>query len=239
MTWAIQKKCDSAGQKLVLLMLANHCNGYTGQCNPSHKLLADECSMGVSTLKRQIASLEEAGFLAIVHKSVEGVSLPNQYMLKLEGVDPIRAGGGSNLGGGAGPNRATDQEDKPGSEPKKNKHASQCVLPGSFTPDDTARDIATSLGLNAGDELTAFADHHAAKGSTFICWQAAFRTWLRNAAKFSRKPADMTANRQALSFAERDELARHKRYREMTGRDWPTDSADVIDITPTNKRIES
>jgi hypothetical protein len=239
MTWAIQKKCDSAGQKLVLLMLANHCNGYTGQCNPSQKLLADECSMGVSTLKRQIASLEEAGFLVVIHKSLEGISLPNQYMLKLDGVGPNRAGGGSDLGGGVGPNRATNQEDKPGSEPKKNKHASQCVLPDGFTPDSTAQDIASGLALNAGDELTAFTDYHAAKGSTFLCWQAAFRTWLRNAAKFSRKPADMTASRQALSFAERDELARRKRYTEMTGRQWPADPADVIDITPTNKRIES
>jgi hypothetical protein len=31
MTWAIQKKCDSAGQKLVLLMLANHCNSQAAE----------------------------------------------------------------------------------------------------------------------------------------------------------------------------------------------------------------
>jgi hypothetical protein len=120
MAWAVNQKCDTAGQKLVLLMLANHSNGHTGQCNPSHKRLADECSMGVSTLKRNIASLSEAGLLTIIHKSQDGVSLPNQYRLtplNLEGVGPNRAGGRSKLDGGVGPNRATNQEVEPGSEP--------------------------------------------------------------------------------------------------------------------------
>jgi hypothetical protein len=66
-------------------------------------------------------------------------------------------------------------------------------------------------------------------------WQGFNAGWYADRAQ---KTA-MTANRQPLSFAERDELARHKRYREMTGRDWPTEGADVIDITPTNQRIAS
>lgn len=102
MTWAIGQKTTNAGQKLVLLMLANHSNSHTGQCNPSHKLLAEECSMGLSTLKGHIAALEEAGYLRIIHKAIEGVSLPNQYHLNLEGV---------------GQNLASNQEGKPINEP--------------------------------------------------------------------------------------------------------------------------
>lgn len=120
MAWAVEQKCESPGQKLVLLMLANHCNGHTKQCNPSHKRLATECSMGISTLKRNIASLADAGLLTIEHRSNEGVSLPNQYRLtppKLEGVGPNRADGGSKSDGGVGPNRATKQEVEPGIEP--------------------------------------------------------------------------------------------------------------------------
>lgn len=119
MAWAVAQKCESPGQKLVLLMLANHCNGHTRQCNPAHKLLAKECSMGVSTLKRNIASLADAGLLEIIHRSNEGVSLPNQYRLtpiKVNGVGPNRTDGESELGRGVGPNRATNQEDKPGIE---------------------------------------------------------------------------------------------------------------------------
>ena len=120
MAWAVDQKCESAGQKLVLLMLANHANGHTGQCNPSHKRLADECNMGISTLKRNISGLEDSGFLSVLHKAQDGVSLPNQYRLKsfnLEGVGPNRAGGGSNLDGRVGPNRATKQEVKPITKP--------------------------------------------------------------------------------------------------------------------------
>lgn len=120
MAWAVNQKCASASQKLVLLMLANYSNGHTGQCNPSHKRLADDCSMGISTLKRSIDALQVDGFLTVIHKSLDGVSLPNQYRLalhKLEGVGPNRAGGRSKLDGRVGPNRATNQEVKPRIEP--------------------------------------------------------------------------------------------------------------------------
>jgi len=120
MAWAVKQKCDSPGQKLVLLMLANHCNGHTKQCNPSHKRLAEECCMGVSTLKRNIASLAKAGLLTIEHRTHDGVSLPNQYRLtppKLEEVGPNRTDGQPKLGRGVGPNRAKKQEVKSGIEP--------------------------------------------------------------------------------------------------------------------------
>jgi hypothetical protein len=136
MTWAVSQECENAGQKLVLIMLANHTNGHTGQCNPSHKLLADECSMGISTLKRHLQGLADKGYIDVLAVIQDGVNLPNHYRLKLEGVGPNRAGGsvqiglvvgpnrtegGSKLGRGVGPNRATNQEhinqeDEPGTE---------------------------------------------------------------------------------------------------------------------------
>ena len=58
MTWATAQTCGSAAAKLVLLMLANHSNGHTGQCNPKHKLLAQECEMTVDTLKSHLKKLE-------------------------------------------------------------------------------------------------------------------------------------------------------------------------------------
>lgn len=120
MAWAVEQKCSSAGQKLVLLMLANYSNGHTGQCNPSHKRLADDCSMGVSTLRRSIDGLQADGFLTVIHKSSEGVSLPNQYRLalhKLEGVGSNRREGPSKSDGRVPPNRATNLEVKPRIEP--------------------------------------------------------------------------------------------------------------------------
>jgi hypothetical protein len=37
---------------------------------------------------------------------------------------------------------------------------------------------------NPDEEVAAFIDHHRAKGSLFLDHQAAFRTWLRNAARW-------------------------------------------------------
>ena len=82
MAMAIEAKTANTGQKLVLLMLANHCNDHTRQCNPSQKLLAEECSMGLSTLKNHINALEEAGYVETVNVFKDNIQRPNQYLLK-------------------------------------------------------------------------------------------------------------------------------------------------------------
>ncbi len=115
MAWAVKQQCGSASSKLVLLMLSNHSNGHTGQCNPSHKRLAEQCEMSVACLKTHIKNLEDKGLLTIKHMSQDGVSLPNQYILgrlNSGGVGQNLAEGGSNFDGGVGQNLATKQEVK-------------------------------------------------------------------------------------------------------------------------------
>jgi len=112
MAWASKQKTANSGQKLVLLMLANHANGVTGQCNPSHRRLADVCEMGASTLRKHIVELQRTGFLTIIPKFVDGVQLPNQYVLNL---DPCsnEADGMLNTSIGVCSNQAPNkQEDK-------------------------------------------------------------------------------------------------------------------------------
>lgn len=94
MTWATAQTCGSAAAKLVLLMLANHSNGHTGQCNPKHKLLAQECEMTVDTLKSHLKKLESLGLITIVPKFADGVQLPNQYILHLQHIEPEDLQGG-------------------------------------------------------------------------------------------------------------------------------------------------
>lgn len=84
MTWAVGQQLP-AFQKLVLLMLANRTNSDTGQCNPSHERLAADCGMHKDSVKRAIKELEEKGLLEIQHRFQEGISLPNQYLLKIGG----------------------------------------------------------------------------------------------------------------------------------------------------------
>lgn len=113
MSWAVAQDCQNAGEKLVLIMLANYCNSHTGRCNPSHKRLAEECSMGVSTLKRHLSRLEEARYIRVVSMASDGVSLPNQYDLiitQTEGGGSKSGWGSAQIGLGVGPNRATNLE---------------------------------------------------------------------------------------------------------------------------------
>jgi hypothetical protein len=73
--------------------------------------------------------------------------------------------------------------------PKVNGTHRGTIYPENFEPDERAHTLAKSYGLNVYKEQAAFRDHHAAKGSIFKDWQAAFRTWLRNSVKFAQKGA--------------------------------------------------
>lgn len=120
MTWAVKQTGISAGQKLVLLLLANHANGHTGQCNPSHKLLADECCVGVSTLKSHLQALADAGLIVVRRRQNEGVDLPNQYDLKMPLPGQKLTPRGSESGWGEG----SESGYKPGSyNQEENQHA--------------------------------------------------------------------------------------------------------------------
>ncbi len=199
MAWAVEKKCANAGQKLVLLMLANHCNGHTGQCNPSHRLLAEECSMGVSTLKGHIAALESAGLLRVVARINDGVSLPNQYVLNLAWVGQNLAGGGSESGRGVGQNLATET----GILNQEEKQDGGAVAPTPKTPrkkkeDTTLQDWIDALpedelAIREDDPLyqdgipvemltlawAVFKERHADGRKKYADWRAAFRDCVR------------------------------------------------------------
>lgn len=60
-------------------------------------------------------------------------------------------------------------------------------FPDGFQFNQRAEEMAKGYGLNVHKEFAAFRDHHVAKGSVFKDWDAAFRTWLRNAVKFAAK----------------------------------------------------
>lgn len=109
MSWATTVKCGSAGAKLVLMMLANITNHQTGQCNPRHKRLAEECEMSPDTLKKHIKTLVDLGFVKIIPQFAHGVQLPNQYVLCVPNAEMQRDDSTQeshlppvNLGGGGG-----------------------------------------------------------------------------------------------------------------------------------------
>jgi hypothetical protein len=192
MAWAVKQKTANSGQQLVLLLLANHTNGHTGQCNPSHRLLAEECRMGLSTLKNHIKGLEDAGFLKIVHISKEGVSLPNQYILG--GVGQNLADGGSDIDRQVGQNLATKQEDKPVIKPSKRatRLSEDFVVPDEWKT--WAKVNRPDLNINlVADTFVDYWISRADAGAAKTNWLATWRNWVRNSKAAFVKP---------ISFAE-------------------------------------
>ena len=61
------------------------------------------------------------------------------------------------------------------------------LYPEGFEIDERGIALATSWGLNPHAELAAFRDYHTAKGTVFQCWHAAYRQWLRNAVKYTKR----------------------------------------------------
>lgn len=58
-------------------------------------------------------------------------------------------------------------------------------LPADFRPSSGHWDLAARLGVDLRQEGPQFVDHHTAKGSTMKDWDAALRTWIRNAARYA------------------------------------------------------
>jgi hypothetical protein len=58
-------------------------------------------------------------------------------------------------------------------------------LPDDFRPSEAHIDLAASLGVDLRGEWPQFVDHHKSRGNTMRDWDAALRTWIRNAKKFN------------------------------------------------------
>ncbi len=84
MSWAVEQVLPLK-EKMTLLMLANHANHHTGQCNPSLTRLALECGMSKDSVMRAIKSLEEKNLVIPIRQKVGGVNLPSQYQLATSG----------------------------------------------------------------------------------------------------------------------------------------------------------
>lgn len=76
------------------------------------------------------------------------------------------------------------------------------ALPGDLAPNAGCVSLARELGVSLEREFPAFLDHHRAKGSVFADWQAALRTWLRNAQRYGPKRASANDNSRFATSAD-------------------------------------
>ncbi len=101
-----------------------------------------------------------------------------------------------------------------GGPPKKRA----CTLPSNFSLSDSLCSWSLRKGptLNIEEEVDQFKDYHLAKGSLMKDWEAAFRTWIRNAIKFGAGKRSNSAKATSVEVIEfyQSELAKEEQGEE-------------------------
>jgi hypothetical protein len=182
----------------VYAILARYADSETLQAFPSRETLAKRANCHWRSIDRAIDELVTLGAITKTHRKNGDAFQSNVYTLRrvLPPQSPPTDTGGAGVLTRVSPptdtggklTRTTEQE-------LKNNIAKKATrMPADWQPDKkTVTEWPTkwpTLSLNA--ELEAFTDHHTAKGSTFKDWDAAFRSWCRNAVKW-QTPAQRRA----------------------------------------------
>lgn len=120
--WAGSQSPATSPQKLLLFQLAWHVNSESGLCNPSLATLAAETGLGLSTIKRALAGLQEQGLIVWESSAKQGKRFSNRYRLNLTirptaghsppSIGSQRAINRPTTGHVIGPQRATNQEEE-------------------------------------------------------------------------------------------------------------------------------
>lgn len=241
MDWASKQKTGSPTRKLILLMLADRAND-KGYCWPSLKTIAEDCELKKDAVIRNIKKLEDGGFLTVIRREKDGVSLPNHYQLNMDGPEVKKELGVSAEQGvvaekdywGTASSGVVVEKDQGSSseipgvvaekdpnlsiepviEPKKESthivctkerkvnEAERANAPRAQKRDKFSFNLPTkqpysklseayrrslfgyAITKDGAEQFQSFIDHHAAKGTAFKDWAAAYRTWLKNEIKY-------------------------------------------------------
>lgn len=85
--WAWRQPVKGQAERLVLLALADSANGETFECWPSRRYIAARAMCSLATVKRVLASLQEAGLLVIESRFREGAQTSNLYRLPVKSTE--------------------------------------------------------------------------------------------------------------------------------------------------------
>lgn len=189
----------------VMLALADFANE-RGVAYPSIATLAKKARCSERQAQRILQALVQAGHLVVVRNTNGGsVGATRCYQIVAQAgktVEQATVEIGANVTGdmvspvtqlcqGGG-----DTAMSP--DPSLNRHKKERLrartranlqpLPDAWQPNAGHAALAAKLQVDLQAEVEAFRDHHRAKASRFADWDAALRTWLRNASKW-RGPA--------------------------------------------------
>lgn len=84
LVWAANVRGLKPATKIVLIQLSERHNKDTSRCDPSIRLLADDCEMNRTTVMRHLEKLESVGLITRVSRGGDGIGREsNQYILHI------------------------------------------------------------------------------------------------------------------------------------------------------------
>ena len=186
--WVLDRGLSSTALKLYIV-LARFADWDTGIAFPARDTLAERMGCTEKTVDRVVKELVEAG---CIDKHSRGRYQSAQYRVlqvdpkgtKMSTDETKMSGEGTKMSSRLDKNVhltiTTEQE------PKNDIAKKATRMPTDWQPSPEVVDAFSQKwpSLSFFAELEAFTDHHTAKGSTFKDWDAAFRSWCRNAVKW-------------------------------------------------------
>jgi DNA-binding transcriptional regulator YhcF (GntR family) len=174
-------------------VLARYADNITHQAFPARATLAQRLQCSEKTVDRAVEDLVAHG---AIHKQSRGryasalytvmTAAPGETKMSTEQTEmsseqtdlSFRSDKNDHL------TRTTELEPDNYIEKKSKKATS---IPDQFALSDSLREamMGRHPSLDLDEQVDAFVDFHTAKGSVFKSWDAAFRTWCRNAVKFA------------------------------------------------------
>jgi hypothetical protein len=184
--WVINLEISDRAFKLYAV-LARYADNSTHKAFPSRDTLAARLRCSKASVDRAVTELVEARAIEKKHRAYNSVL----YTVLVDAPDGVIMGDESvssrvstDVISGDDVTRTTELEPENDIETKtKRAHA----VPEDWQPSDTFRAECEQKWptLIIANEVEAFIDYHTASGKLFKDLQAAFRTWCRNAVKFS------------------------------------------------------
>jgi len=174
--------------KMVMLCLCDFANDH-GECWPSASTIARKCSLTERSVRRIYNDLKARNLLQITERN--GTS--SVFKVTPDTVSPLTLTTQPLTQCPPPPDTVSAKPSLNHQEPpidKTTRAKPAHSLPSGWQPILTPAAQRTVDGWPPGrfeQELAAFTDHAADKGRTSKDWQAAFRTWINNATKWTPK----------------------------------------------------